>query len=91
MTPLSHMTLETPRKIETGDAGLVLTHDGNYFVFNTHESLDPENLTERQIEQGRVIEAFMLALRFPQVMNVLFTMVQDPNVVQQDVSRSQMN
>jgi hypothetical protein len=78
------LTLEnSPRPIEEGDVGLVLTKTGGFFLFNAHAKadLDPANMTERQLEQGRIIDAFSVALRLPAVMDVLFQVANDPAVV----------
>ena len=78
----SLLTLEnTPRPIEEGDAGVVLTKNGKFFVFNTHDNFDPSNMTERQIEQGKMIQALSVALQIPQIMDVLLQMASDPNIV----------
>lgn len=79
------MTIQTnqtpPRPIKDGDVGIVLDTDGNYFAFNAHSEFDPAKLTETQLEQGGILQALLIALKYPQVMAVLKTMANDPAVV----------
>ncbi len=78
----SLLTLEnTPRPIKEGDAGIVLTGEGGFFVFGCNENLDLNNLTARQAEQGRALLALSVALQFPQIMDVLVRMSEDPKIV----------
>lgn len=64
--------------IEEGDAGVVLKRDGTFQLFNTHKNLDPNNLTPRQIEQGRTLAAFAAALQIPAIMDKLYELSEDP-------------
>lgn len=72
-----------PRSIDDGDVGVVITSDKKFFVFNAHSVFDPTSLSETQLEQGRILEALTLAIRFPQVMDVLKRMANDPAIVSQ--------
>lgn len=76
MTSLLNLA-NTPRPINEGDAGIVLPKEGDFYVFSTG-AIDPENMTDRQIEQGRVLLAFSVALKIPRIMEVLFRMSEDP-------------
>lgn len=67
--------------IQEGDAGLILRKDGNFHIFNCHATIDVDNLTPRQIEQVEILQAFAVALKHPQVMEVLKTMSNDPRIV----------
>ena len=67
--------------IGEGDAGIILRADGSFQIFNCHSDLDPQNLTERQIEQGETLQALSVALQIPQVMEVLLRMASDPAIV----------
>jgi hypothetical protein len=79
---ISPLSLEnTPRPIEEGDAGVVLTRSGKFFVFNTHADFDAEQMTDRQIEQAKIITAFSVALQLPAVMEVLMKISTDPKIV----------
>ena len=61
----------TSGRIEEGDAGVILKKDGSFQLFNTHESISSDSMTERQIEQGRTLLAFSVALQVPAVMEAL--------------------
>jgi hypothetical protein len=76
------LTLEnTPRPIEEGDAGLVLTKGGKFFVFSSHKIDVNADLTPRQLEHAQIISAFTVALQIPQIMQVLIDLSNDPEVV----------
>lgn len=66
--------------IENGDAGLILKADGTFQIFSTGE-VNPDRLTDRQIDQGRKLNALALALAIPNVMHVLLQMADDPQIV----------
>lgn len=66
--------------IEEGDAGIVLKADGTFRVFSTGK-IDPNNMTEAQLEQGEKLVALSLALSLPDVMNMLKQMANDPAIV----------
>jgi hypothetical protein len=66
--------------IQTGDAGVILKIDGSFKVFSTGD-IDPEHMTIAQVEQGRRLQALVLALSIPQVMQILFQMLDDPAIV----------
>lgn len=79
---MKHM-LFTPQKsrpIETGDAGIVFTKEGGFFLFKTGE-IQPKALTDEEIDQGIALEAFKMALSVPAVMNILVKMANDPGVI----------
>ncbi len=61
----------TATPIEEGEAGVILKKDGTFQVFNSHADMDPNNLTERQLEQGRMLLGLALALRVPGIMEKL--------------------
>jgi len=61
--------LTTP--IQRGDAGIVLKPDGTFQVFSTGE-IDPETLTDAQIDQGRKILALAYALKNPAILDQLY-------------------
>lgn len=66
--------------IQEGDAGIVLKPDGTFQVFSTGK-IDPNNMTEAQLEQGEKLVALSLALSIPEVLNMLKTMANDPEIV----------
>lgn len=66
--------------IETGDAGVILKPDGSFQIFSTG-SLEADNLTPAQMEQGMKLNALALALSVPQIMDVLLRMTTDPDIV----------
>ena len=68
-----------PRPIEAGDSGLILTADGGFFVFNTGK-IDPENLTETQIMHADILRGFVIALKVPQLMDILIQAANDPAI-----------
>jgi hypothetical protein len=67
----------TATPIEEGDAGVILKKDGTFQVFNTHTDLDPKNLTEMQIQQGRMILGLTIALKVPEIMEKLIELALD--------------
>jgi hypothetical protein len=66
--------------LEEGDAGIILKKNGEFLLWNTHAAIDPENLTERQAEQARILAAFTAALRIPEIMAVLLDVASDPHI-----------
>lgn len=74
----------TPRLIENGDAGIILKADGTFQLFNVNDSFDPENMTDRQRQQGEQLFALSIALNIPAVMQILVQMANDPNVTGPD-------
>jgi hypothetical protein len=66
--------------IKEGDAGVILREDGTFQIFSSGK-IDPENLSQGQVEQGRKLNALALALSLPQVMEVLLRMADDPAIV----------
>lgn len=60
--------------IEEGDAGLILKKDGSFHLFNTHKDIDQSALTERQVEQGKILLSFSVALQSPQIMELLHSL-----------------
>ena len=79
MTDATNQT--PPRSIKDGDVGIILGADGEYFAFNAHSKFDPVELTETQLDQGGILQALLVALKYPQIMDVLKTMANDPAVV----------
>jgi hypothetical protein len=67
----------TATPIEEGDAGVIIKKDGSFQVFNTHMDLDPKNLTEMQIQQGRMILGLTIALKVPEIMEKLIELALD--------------
>lgn len=76
--------------IEEGDAGIVLKPDGSFKVFSTGK-IDPDNMTESQMEQGERLVALSLALSIPRVLDMLKTMANDPEVVGQALDLGRTN
>lgn len=48
--------------IAEGDAGIIIRKDGSYQMFNTHERIDPRNMTPIQELQGGILIALSTAL-----------------------------
>lgn len=69
------------RPIAEGEAGIVLTAEGGFYIFNTHKDLDPENFTPLQAKQAKTLRALSIAVQIPQIMHLLETMSVDPNIV----------
>jgi hypothetical protein len=74
---IDQTNLQFPR-FEDGDAGIILKADGSFRVWNTIK--DPGNPTPYQLEQSRILLAFMAALKLPQIMDVLFQVASDPEI-----------
>ena len=66
--------------IQEGDAGIVLKPDGTFQIFSTGK-IDPNNMTEAQLDQGEKLVALSLALSIPQVLDMLKRMANDPKIV----------
>lgn len=79
MPLLTQSNLDLPR-IEEGDAGILLKKGGGFVVFNCHKELDVENMTDRQTEQGRALQAFAVALAVPQIMDILIELANDKSI-----------
>jgi hypothetical protein len=77
--------------IQEGDAGLILRKNGDFQIFNTHASIDPENLTDRQREHGDILRAFSLALQIPNVMELLKAMSNDPAIIGATIEKGSMH
>lgn len=75
-----HIQTETS-PIQEGDAGVVLKKDGSFQIFNTHADFDPTKMTDRQIEQATILNAFKTALLHPAVLQVLIEVSNDPRIV----------
>lgn len=76
--------------IEEGDAGIVLKSDGTFRVFSTG-NIDPNNMTEAQLDQGEKLVALSLALSIPDVLNMLKAMANDPEIVGKAVDVGRTN
>jgi hypothetical protein len=89
----SLLTLEnvTAAPIEAGDAGIILKADGSFRVFNCHEGLNPDNVTEAQKDQARKMMAFAVALQVPAVMEILYDFARNPDIVGSLFDRGQFN
>jgi hypothetical protein len=66
--------------IQEGDAGIVLKRDGSFQLFSTG-AIDADNLSPEQISQAKILNALAVALAIPQIMEVLFRMAEDPDIV----------
>lgn len=77
---LFHAGTMVSHPIEEGDAGVILRKNGEYQFFSTHDQIDPKNLTDRQYEQAMILQAFAVALKFPEVMEALAKMALDPKI-----------
>jgi hypothetical protein len=69
--------------LQPGDAAIILKPNGEWRVATTGD-LDPNGLTDAQVAQAETLMALMVALRYPQVMQVLKNLAADPNVVGED-------
>lgn len=70
---------------EEGDAGIVLKKDGTFRVVNTHQNIDPKNLTPRQIEQTNQLLALAAVLRVPSFMQTMLRAASDPEMFEHQV------
>jgi len=75
--------------IESGDAGVILKPDGSFKVFSTGK-LDVANLSEEQIQQGKVLLALAVALKYPEIMDILMMAATDPAIVGDGIDLKQM-
>lgn len=65
--------------ISEGDAGIILKADGSFQVFTTGH-IDPKAMTSIQLDQGKTLMAFTLALRIPQIMDLLVDLANQPDI-----------
>ena len=80
---LGHIETRMTSPIDEGDAGIVFKPDGTFRLFNTHTDMaEGKPLTAVQLEQGRKLQAFSLALQVPAVMDFLYGLAEDPEVVE---------
>lgn len=76
--------------IQEGDAGIILKPDGSFKIFSTGKIEEP--LTPEQEMQGRKLLALTVALKTPQVMQLLTDMSNDPDIVGEEIDfRKQLN
>jgi hypothetical protein len=69
--------------IERGDVVLILKPDGSFKVFNTHEGLTLETMTDEMKEQGRRLLGLTAALRLPRLMDICCEVGCDPDVFEE--------
>jgi hypothetical protein len=67
--------------IADGDAGLVIKADGSVQIFNTYNVSDPSQFTPEQLKIGETLVALSVALKVPAIMDILFQMAKDPEIV----------
>lgn len=79
---MKHMIFhpQQARTITEGDAGIVLTKEGGFFLFSSGD-FNPEALTEEQGRQAVTLDAFRTALHLPAIMRVLVEMANDKSVI----------
>lgn len=70
--------------IQDGDAGLIIRADGTMQLFNCFDMSDPSKITQAQIATHEKLMALALATQLPDIMDVLLTMAQDPDIVGED-------
>lgn len=80
MTTLFKLENIVCEPIGDGDAGIILKSDGSFRAFSTG-FIDPNNLTEGQVDQATKLRALAVALNTPEILAVLIQMANDPNVV----------
>ncbi len=80
---MSLLTLDhvTNQPLTAGDAGIILKEDGTFRIFNLHENIDPQNVTDTQKMQMKKLMALAVALQVPQVMDLLYECASDPEIV----------
>jgi hypothetical protein len=69
------------KPIETGDCGVILRKDGSFQIFSTGE-IDPNNLTDRQVEQSTLLMAITICFNLPELKQSLIKLATDPGVLQ---------
>lgn len=79
---MKHMifTEQKARPIENGDAGVIFTKEGGFYIFSTGAE-SPDKLTEVQTDQAIIIDALHTALKVPGVVAMLVKMSNDPKVI----------
>lgn len=76
--------------IAEGDAGVILKADGSWNVFSTSK-LGETGLSPAQMEQGKKLIALSVALKHPQIMEILMQMANDPALVGDTVDVGTLN
>ena len=66
--------------IQEGDCGVILRKNGSFSIFSTGK-IDPENLSDAQMEQGLLMTAIALCLNTPQLREQLINLASNPAVV----------
>lgn len=79
---MKHMVLhqETRRPIQDGDAGIVLTKDGGFFLFATGD-IERDSLSDRQVDQAAILSAFKTTLSLPPVMEIIMRLANDKSIM----------
>lgn len=75
-----------PGPIGDNECGIVLHADGEFQIFNTFKDIDPTALSPLQLEMMNKLVGLSIALKFPQVMQMLIDMSNDPDMVKQGAS-----
>lgn len=71
-----------PRPIQDGDSGIVLTKDGGWFVFSCNPGLTMDSKpTPIQKTHAEILQALAVALKVPQLLDILKQAANDPNIV----------
>jgi hypothetical protein len=76
----------TAEPISEGDAGIILKPNGEFQIFNCHDNIDPNNMTDVQKEQGMKLIALATALKYPQLIGMLIEFA-DQNTTQGNASK----
>lgn len=71
------------RPIQEGDCGVILRKHGGFDLFSTGV-IDPDNLTEAQLEAGILMTAIAICLKTPEMKATLMRMATDPAIVGTD-------
>lgn len=56
---------------DEGDAGIILKKNGDFQIFNTHKSIDPNNLTPEQLAQGKRLIAAGLVMQHSHLLEMV--------------------
>lgn len=82
--PIDKLDKTDPTDVPTavGNAGVFIKPDGSVRMFQAFEAETEDDFTTEQIETGKKLVALTVALRVPQIMDILLQMANDPDIVE---------
>jgi hypothetical protein len=66
--------------IRSGDCGVILRKEGGFEIFSV-DITDPDALTPQQLENGTLLTAIAICLKYPDLKDTLLRLASDPQIV----------